>query len=35
MARLAEPDGPEVALVVSGESPSYFDRMRWMRRAMP
>ncbi|MCB4823942.1 phospholipase D-like domain-containing protein [Roseicella aerolata] len=27
MARLAEPDGPEVALVVSGESPSYFDRM--------
>ncbi len=26
-ARLAEPDGPEVLLVVSGESPSYFDRM--------
>jgi phosphatidylserine/phosphatidylglycerophosphate/cardiolipin synthase-like enzyme len=27
IARLAEPDGPEVALVVSGKSPSYFDRM--------
>lgn len=26
-ARLAEPDGPEVVLVVSGRSPSYFDRM--------
>lgn len=26
-ARLAEPDGPEVVLVVSGRSPSFFDRM--------
>ena len=26
-ARLAEPDGPEVVLVCSGQSPSYFDRM--------
>jgi phosphatidylserine/phosphatidylglycerophosphate/cardiolipin synthase-like enzyme len=25
--RLAEPDGPEVVLVVSGRSPSYFDRL--------
>ena len=25
--RLAEPDGPEVVLVVSGRSPSFFDRM--------
>jgi phosphatidylserine/phosphatidylglycerophosphate/cardiolipin synthase-like enzyme len=27
ITRLAEPDGPEVVLIVSGESPSYFDRM--------
>jgi phosphatidylserine/phosphatidylglycerophosphate/cardiolipin synthase-like enzyme len=26
-ARLAEPDGPEVVLVCSGRSPSYFDRI--------
>jgi phosphatidylserine/phosphatidylglycerophosphate/cardiolipin synthase-like enzyme len=26
-ARLAEPDGPEVVLVCTGRSPSYFDRM--------
>jgi phosphatidylserine/phosphatidylglycerophosphate/cardiolipin synthase-like enzyme len=26
-ARLGEPDGPEVVLVVSGRSPSFFDRM--------
>ncbi len=25
-ARLAEPDGPEVVLISSGHSPSYFDR---------
>jgi phosphatidylserine/phosphatidylglycerophosphate/cardiolipin synthase-like enzyme len=26
-ARLAEPDGPEVVLVVTGESPSWFDKL--------